>query len=66
MFFSMAGVPPLAGFLGKFYLFFSAVNGGLYLAVFVAIVTNVVGAFYYIRCIISPLFACLLAKNRRS
>jgi len=51
MFFSMAGVPPLAGFLGKFYLFFSAVNGGLYLAVFVAIVTNVVGAFYYIRCI---------------
>ena len=35
----------------KFYLFFSAVNGGLYLAVFVAIVTNVVGAFYYIRCI---------------
>ena len=51
MFFSMAGVPPLAGFLGKFYLFFSAVNGGLYLAVFVAIGTKVVGAFYYIRCI---------------
>jgi NADH-quinone oxidoreductase subunit N len=31
MFFSMAGVPPLAGFLGKMYLFFAAVNGGLYL-----------------------------------
>ena len=51
MFFSMAGVPPLAGFLGKMYLFFAAVNGGLYLAVFVAIVTNVIGSFYYIRCI---------------
>jgi NADH-quinone oxidoreductase subunit N len=51
MFFSMAGVPPLAGFLGKMYLFFAAVNGGLYLAVFVAIITNVIGSFYYIRCI---------------
>lgn len=51
MFFSMAGVPPLAGFFGKMYLFFASVNGGLYLAVFVAIVTNVVGSFYYIRCI---------------
>jgi len=47
----MAGVPPLAGFIGKMYLFFAAVNGGLYLAVFVGIVANVVASFYYIRCI---------------
>jgi len=51
MFFSIAGVPPLAGFVGKMYLFFAAVNGSLYLAVLVAILVNVVGSFYYIRCI---------------
>ena len=47
----MAGVPPLAGFIGKMYLFFAAVNGGLYVAVFVGILANVVASFYYIRCI---------------
>ena len=51
VFLSMAGVPPLAGFLGKMYLFFAAVDGGLYLAVFVGIAMNVVASFYYIRCI---------------
>ena len=51
VFLSMAGVPPLAGFLGKMYLFFAAVDGGLYLAVFVGITMNVVASFYYIRCI---------------
>ena len=50
-FLSMAGVPPLAGFIGKMYLFFAAVNGGLYVAVFVGILANVVASFYYIRCI---------------
>jgi len=33
------------------YLFFAAINGSLYLAVLVAILANVVGSFYYIRCI---------------
>ncbi len=51
VFLSMAGVPPLAGFLGKMYLFFAAIDGGLYLAVFVGIAMNVVASFYYIRCI---------------
>jgi len=51
MFFSIAGVPPLAGFVGKMYLFFAAINGSLYLSVLVAILVNVVGSFYYIRCI---------------
>jgi len=51
MFFSIAGVPPLAGFVGKMYLFFAAINGSMYLAVLVAILVNVVGSFYYIRCI---------------
>jgi len=51
MMFSIAGVPPLAGFVGKFYLFFAAAHSGIYLSVFVAIIVNVIGSFYYIRCI---------------
>ena len=51
VFLSMAGVPPLAGFIGKMYLFFGAIHGGLYLAVFVGIGVNVAASFYYIRCI---------------
>ena len=51
MMFSIAGVPPLAGFIGKFYLFFAATHSGIYLSVFVAIIVNVIGAFYYIRCV---------------
>ena len=47
--FSMAGIPPLAGFFGKFYVFLAAVNAGLYTLAVVGVLTSVVGAFYYIR-----------------
>ena len=47
--FSMAGIPPLAGFFGKLYVFLAAVDDGLYgLAVF-GVLASVVGAYYYIR-----------------
>jgi proton-translocating NADH-quinone oxidoreductase chain N len=49
--FSMAGIPPLAGFCGKFYIFFSALSSSLYLLAFVGIFTSVVSCFYYIRVI---------------
>jgi NADH-quinone oxidoreductase subunit N len=49
--FSMAGVPPLAGFFGKFYVFMSAVNAGLYALAIIGVLSSVVGAFYYIRII---------------
>lgn len=49
--FSMAGIPPLAGFCGKFYIFFSALNSSLYLLAFVGIFTSVISCFYYIRII---------------
>ncbi len=49
--FSLAGVPPLAGFFAKFYVFLAAINAGLYwLAVF-GVVTSVIGAYYYLRII---------------
>ncbi|MEE2662437.1 MAG: NADH-quinone oxidoreductase subunit NuoN [Pseudomonadota bacterium] len=47
--FSMAGIPPLAGFFGKLYIFLSAVNEGLYLLAIVGVLTSVVGAYYYLR-----------------
>jgi NADH-quinone oxidoreductase subunit N len=47
--FSLAGVPPLAGFFGKFYVFYAAVQTGLIWLVVIAVVTSVVSAFYYLR-----------------
>ena len=49
--FSMAGIPPLAGFCGKFLIFFSALGSSLYVLAFVGILTSVISCFYYIRLI---------------
>lgn len=47
--FSLAGVPPLAGFFGKFYIFISAINAGLYTLAVIGVLSSVVGAYYYLR-----------------
>jgi len=49
--FSMAGLPPLAGFFGKLYVFLAAVQSGLWLLAIVGVLTSVVACFYYIRII---------------
>lgn len=49
--FSMAGIPPLAGFCGKFFVFFSALSSSFYILAFVGIFTSVISCFYYIRLI---------------
>lgn len=49
--FSMAGIPPLAGFWGKLYVFKAAVDAGLYVLAIVGILTSVVSAYYYLRII---------------
>ncbi len=49
--FSLAGVPPLAGFFGKFYVFMAAVDAGLYALAIVGVLASVVGAVYYLRII---------------
>ncbi|MGA0181964.1 MAG: NADH-quinone oxidoreductase subunit NuoN [Candidatus Puniceispirillaceae bacterium] len=48
MMFSMAGIPPLAGFFGKWYVFLAAVNAGLIPLAVIGVVMSVVGAFYYL------------------
>ena len=47
--FSMAGVPPLAGFFGKLYVFMAAIDAQLYTLAVIGVLTSVVGAFYYLR-----------------
>src|SRR6516162_3656452 len=42
--FSMAGVPPLAGFFAKFYVFLAAIKAGLYVLAVIGVVTSVIGA----------------------
>jgi NADH-quinone oxidoreductase subunit N len=48
MLFSLAGIPPLAGFFAKFYIFLSAVNAGLYALAVIGVLASVVGAYYYL------------------
>jgi len=47
--FSLAGIPPLAGFFAKFYVFLAAIESGLYALAVVGVLLSVVGAFYYLR-----------------
>ncbi len=46
--FSLAGVPPLAGFFAKFYVFLAAIKTGLFALAVIGVVTSVVGAYYYL------------------
>ena len=46
--FSLAGIPPLAGFFAKFYVFLAAINAGLYALAVIGVLTSVVGAYYYL------------------
>jgi NADH-quinone oxidoreductase subunit N len=47
--FSMAGIPPLAGFFSKLYIFLAAINTGLITLAVIGVLTSVVGAYYYLR-----------------
>ncbi len=49
--FSLAGIPPMAGFFAKYYLFFGALNAGLMWLVLVAILSSLIGVYYYFRVI---------------
>jgi NADH-quinone oxidoreductase subunit N len=46
--FSLAGVPPLAGFFAKFYVFLAAIKAGLFGLAVIGVVTSVMGAYYYL------------------
>jgi NADH-quinone oxidoreductase subunit N len=46
--FSLAGIPPLAGFFAKFYVFVAAIKAGLFALSVIGVLTSVVGAYYYL------------------
>lgn len=46
--FSLAGIPPVAGFFGKFFLFAAAANHGLYILVLIAIINTIISLYYYL------------------
>jgi NADH-quinone oxidoreductase subunit N len=46
--FSLAGVPPLAGFFGKFYVFVAAIKAGLFTLAVLGVLASVVGCYYYL------------------
>jgi NADH-quinone oxidoreductase subunit N len=46
--FSLAGLPPLAGFFAKFYVFSAAIQAGLYVLAVIGVLASVVGAYYYL------------------
>lgn len=48
---SIAGIPPLAGFFGKYYLLLHAQEQGLFGLVVVALLTSLASAYYYLRII---------------
>ena len=47
--FSLAGIPPLAGFLAKLYVFLAAIDAELYALAVIGVLASVVGAYYYLR-----------------
>ena len=47
--FSLAGIPPLAGFFAKLYIFLAAIDARLIWLAVIGVVASVVGAYYYLR-----------------
>lgn len=46
--FSLAGIPPFAGFFSKFFVFMAAFHSGYYLIVFIALVNTIISLYYYL------------------
>jgi NADH-quinone oxidoreductase subunit N len=60
--FSMAGVPPLAGFYAKFCVFLASINASMYVCSIIIILASVVSTYYYIRLIKTVYFEKITTK----
>jgi NADH-quinone oxidoreductase subunit N len=54
--FSLTGIPPFAGFIGKYYLFASAVQSGLTWLAILGVMTSLISAYYYLRVVVFMYF----------
>jgi NADH-quinone oxidoreductase subunit N len=50
---SLAGIPPLAGFLGKYYIFSEAIQSGYVVLTLLAVLASIVGVYYYFKVILA-------------
>lgn len=64
-FFSIAGIPPFVGFLGKFFLFFSMIQGHNFFYVILLVVVSSISTFYYLR-VLKLIFFETQVKHKRS
>ncbi len=62
--FSLIGIPPLAGFVGKYYLFASAVQSNLIWIVVIGILTSIISLYYYLRIIVFMYFKEPKTENK--
>ena len=53
--FSLAGIPPFAGFFSKFFIFAAAFEGGFHLLVFIALINTIISLYYYLK-IVKPMY----------
>ena len=49
--FSLAGIPPLAGFFAKFYIFMAVIESKMYMLAIIGLLSTIISAFYYLRII---------------
>ncbi len=68
---SLAGIPPTAGFFGKWFIFRAAMDGGYYWLTIIGLVNSVLGAYYYLRVLVfmymrEPAAGAPVAKPMRS
>ena len=54
--FALSGIPPFAGFFGKYYVFLAAVQGGLTWLAIIGVLTSLVSAYYYLRIVVLMYF----------
>jgi len=54
--FSLSGIPPFAGFFGKYYVFAAAVSGGFTWLAIIGVLTSAIAAYYYLRIVVLMYF----------
>jgi NADH-quinone oxidoreductase subunit N len=54
--FSLVGLPPLAGFFGKYYIFVAAIENGYTWLTIIGVVTSMISVYYYLRVVVLMFF----------
>lgn len=60
--FSLAGIPPMAGFFSKFFIFFSAIKNNYFSIIFFAVIISIISSFYYLKIIKIIYFEKIMKK----